>query len=202
MKQKKGKKPVDDLKLHPVVVIPPDIEMPIPYSPVPKSPLSEIHKSWLVSESELAFGSVLGSGSYGEVRRGKWRGTDVAIKTYFAQTDKANILDFESEVQMLSTLRHPNILQFLGLVTQPKMSIVTELMPRGSLFQILHKSPDLEIDPRRRLKMALDIARGMNQLHSLDPPIVHRDLKSPNLLVALDWTVKVADVSLSPRLFV
>lgn len=72
-------------------------------------------------------------------------------------------------------------------------------MPRGSLYDLLHKKSD-EIDPRRRLRMALDVARGMNQLHSLSPPIVHRDLKSPNLLIAADWTVKVADFGMSRSL--
>ena len=49
--------------------------------------------------------------------------------------------------------------------------------------------PNLELDDKRRLRMALDVARGMNYLHSCRPPIVHRDLKSPNLLVDKDWTV-------------
>ena len=49
----------------------------------------------------------------------------------------------------------------------------------------------LALDDKRRLRMALDVARGMNYLHSCRPPIVHRDLKSPNLLVDKDWTCKV-----------
>ena len=51
--------------------------------------------------------------------------------------------------------------------------------------------PGLVLDDKRRLRMALDVARGMNYLHSCRPPIVHRDLKSPNLLVDKDWTCKV-----------
>ena len=51
---------------------------------------------------------------------------------------------------------------------------------------------NLELDDKRRLRMALDVARGMNYLHSCRPPIVHRDLKSPNLLVDKDWTCKVS----------
>lgn len=54
------------------------------------------------------------------------------------------------------------------------------------------RMPDLALDDRRRLRMALDVARGMNYLHSCRPPIVHRDLKSPNLLVDKDFTVKVS----------
>ncbi|KAL2902417.1 putative serine/threonine-protein kinase SIS8 [Bienertia sinuspersici] len=60
---------------------------------------------------------------------------------------------------------------------------------RGSLFKILHKSNQM-LDLRRRLRMALDVARGMNYLHRRNPPIVHRDLKSSNLLVDKNWNVK------------
>ncbi len=54
------------------------------------------------------------------------------------------------------------------------------------------------LDDKRRLRMALDVARGMNYLHSCRPPIVHRDLKSPNLLVDKDWTCKVHLLLVAP----
>ena len=150
----------------------------------------------IIHPSEITKGAKIGAGSYGEVFRGTWNGTEVAIKTYFRSQDLSNsdtLRDFESEVQVLTTIRHPNVLQFFGcVVSGPGLSIVTEFMHRGSLFGILGDQK-VEIDPRRRLKMALDIANGMNCLHNSDPPIVHRDLKSPNLLVSRDWTVKVAD---------
>ena len=57
--------------------------------------------------------------------------------------------------------------------------------------------PGLVLDDKRRLRMALDVARGMNYLHSCRPPIVHRDLKSPNLLVDKDWTCKVIPLLVS-----
>ncbi|KAI7754178.1 hypothetical protein M8C21_012596, partial [Ambrosia artemisiifolia] len=67
-----------------------------------------------------------------------------------------------------------------------------------SLFKLLHKpSPKRNLDERQRLKMAFDVAKGMNYLHKRNPPIVHRDLKSPNLLVDQNYTVKVADFGLS-----
>jgi serine/threonine protein kinase len=137
---------------------------------------------WMINFSELELGERLGAGSYGEVVRGRWRGTEVAVKSYhesmhLADVDSLARKEFESEVSMLSSLRHPNILNFLGAVVEgQKCLIVTELMPRGSLFYVLNK-PSIEIDPRRRLRMALDVARGMNELHC--HKIVHRDLKSP-----------------------
>ncbi|KAJ6682871.1 SERINE/THREONINE-PROTEIN KINASE EDR1 [Salix koriyanagi] len=85
----------------------------------------------------------------------------------------------------------------MGAVTRPpNLSIITEFLPRGSLYRILHR-PQSQIDEKRRIKMALDVARGMNCLHASSPTIVHRDLKSPNLLVDQNWTVKVADFGLS-----
>jgi serine/threonine protein kinase len=67
---------------------------------------------------------------------------------------------------------------------------------RGSLFRTLHKN-NQTLDIRRHLRMALDVARGMNYLHHRNPPIVHRDLKSSNLLVDKNWNVKVGDFGLS-----
>ncbi|KAI5382537.1 putative serine/threonine-protein kinase sis8, variant 2 [Lathyrus oleraceus] len=94
-------------------------------------------------------------------------------------------------------LRHPNVVLFMGAITRPpNLSIVTEFLPRGSLYRLLHR-PNSQLDERRRLRMALDAARGMNYLHNSTPVIVHRDLKSPNLLVDKNWVVKVCDFGLS-----
>ncbi|KAJ6832820.1 serine/threonine-protein kinase EDR1-like [Iris pallida] len=94
-------------------------------------------------------------------------------------------------------LRHPNVVLFMGAVTRPpNLSILTEYLPRGSLYRLLHR-PKVQLEEKRRLRMALDVAKGMNYLHSSHPPIVHRDLKSPNLLVDRNWVVKVCDFGLS-----
>ena len=132
--------------------------------------------------------------------RGQWRETDVAVKKFLDQELGANIVSqFRKEVTIMQRLRHPNIVQFIGACTQPPdLCIVTQFIPRGSLFKILHRSNSgVHLDYRRKLRMALDVARGMNYLHSCRPPIIHRDLKSPNLLVELDLTVKVCDFGLS-----
>ncbi|XP_020101954.1 serine/threonine-protein kinase CTR1-like [Ananas comosus] len=96
------------------------------------------------------------------------------------------------EVAIMKSLRHPNIVLFMGAVTEPpNLSIVTEYLSRGSLYRLLHNSSAREVlDERRRLNMAFDVAKGMNYLHRRNPPIVHRDLKSPNLLVDKKYTVK------------
>ncbi|GLT45494.1 hypothetical protein SLA2020_193230 [Shorea laevis] len=147
---------------------------------------------------EITLGERIGLGSYGEVYRGEWHGTEVAVKRFLDQHISGESLEeFRSEVQIMKKLRHPNVVLFMGAVTRaPNLSIVTEFLPRGSLYRLLHRPSNL-LDERRRLRMALDAARGMNYLHNCTPMIVHRDLKSPNLLVDRNWVVKVCDFGLS-----
>ncbi|RVW48206.1 Serine/threonine-protein kinase CTR1 [Vitis vinifera] len=118
---------------------------------------------------------------------------DVAVKVLMEQDFHAErFKEFLREVSIMKRLRHPNIVLFMGAVTQPpNLSIVTEYLSRGSLYRLLHKPGAREmLDERRRLSMAYDVAKGMNYLHKRNPPIVHRDLKSPNLLVDKKYTVK------------
>eukprot|EP00798_Chlamydomonas_sp_ICE-L_P014009 gene14009-19943_t len=146
------------------------------------------HRDWEIEFSELEYGQRIGIGSYGEVYKGVWRGTEVAIKKLLEQNlCPASLRDFRDEVSVMSRLRHPNIVLFLGaVVMEAQLAIITAFVPRGSLFRILHRAR-ADLDPRRRLNIALDIARGMCYLHNCKPMIVHRDLKSPNLLVDKDW---------------
>ncbi|XP_031372458.1 probable serine/threonine-protein kinase SIS8 isoform X2 [Punica granatum] len=149
---------------------------------------------------EITLGERIGLGSYGEVYRGEWHGTEVAVKRFLDQDISGESLEeFKSEIRIMTKLRHPNVVLFMGAVTRPpNLSIVTEFLPRGSLYRLIHRPNNL-LDERRRLKMALDAARGLNYLHSCNPVIVHRDLKSPNLLVDKNWVVKVCDFGLSRR---
>ncbi|CAM0946183.1 unnamed protein product [Alopecurus aequalis] len=151
-----------------------------------------------ISWEDLHIGERIGLGSYGEVYHADWNGTEVAVKKFLDQDVSGVALEqFRCEVRIMSRLRHPNVVLFLGYVTQPpNLSILTEYLPRGSLYRLLHR-PNSKVDETRRLKMALDVAKGMNYLHSSHPTIVHRDLKSPNLLVDKNWVVKVSDFGMS-----
>ncbi|VAI57146.1 unnamed protein product [Triticum turgidum subsp. durum] len=145
-----------------------------------------------ISWEDLHIGERIGLGSYGEVYHADWNGTEVAVKKFLDQDLSGVALEqFKCEVRIMSRLRHPNVVLFLGYVTQPpNLSILTEYLPRGSLYRLLHR-PNSKVDETRRLKMAFDVAKGMNYLHTSHPTIVHRDLKSPNLLVDKNWVVKV-----------
>ncbi|TKY54243.1 Serine/threonine-protein kinase EDR1 [Spatholobus suberectus] len=148
---------------------------------------------------DLTIGEQIGQGSCGTVYHALWYGSDVAVKVFSKQEYSDDvILSFRQEVSVMKRLRHPNILLFMGAVTSPqRLCIVTEFLPRGSLCRLLHRNTS-KLDWRRRVHMALDIARGVNYLHHCNPPIIHRDLKSSNLLVDRNWTVvKVGDFGLS-----
>uniref|UniRef100_A0A0R0J9B7 non-specific serine/threonine protein kinase n=1 Tax=Glycine max TaxID=3847 RepID=A0A0R0J9B7_SOYBN len=156
--------------------------------------VAEVDIPW----EEITLGERIGLGSYGEVYHGEWHGTEIAVKRFLDQDISGESLEeFKTEVRIMKRLRHPNVVLFMGAVTRPpNLSIVTEFLPRGSLYRLLHR-PNSQLDERRRLKMALDTARGMNYLHNCTPVVVHRDLKSPNLLVDKNWVVKVCDFGLS-----
>ncbi|XP_059657059.1 probable serine/threonine-protein kinase SIS8 [Cornus florida] len=153
---------------------------------------------WEIPWDDLQIGERIGIGSYGEVYRADWNSTEVAVKKFMDQDISGDALvQFKCEVEIMLRLRHPNVVLFMGAVTRPpNLSILTEFLPRGSLFKLLHR-PNILLDEKRRMRMALDVAKGMNYLHTSHPIIVHRDLKTPNLLVDKNWVVKVCDFGLS-----
>jgi len=106
----------------------------------------------------------------------------------------------------MESLRHPNIVMFLGACTKPpNLAIVLEFCSRGSLWSVL-QNPDIKLSWDDRRRMAVDAARGVNYLHSFPTPVLHRDLKrfdivilliinflSLNLLLDENFRIKVAD---------
>ncbi|KDO28392.1 TKL/DRK protein kinase [Saprolegnia parasitica CBS 223.65] len=155
-----------------------------------------------IKESELVLGTKIGGGSYGAVYAGKWLGTDVAIKQLFLNALGEKVLkDFHKECDLMRQLRHPNIVLFLGSSAQPpNLFLVTELLAKGSLFDIYHAESRIEDASKhykRVLQAAADMARGMAYLHSLSPPLIHRDMKSPNIMVDSHWVAKIGDFGLS-----
>lgn len=150
----------------------------------------------------------LGSGTYGAVFYGKWKGSDVAIKRIKASCFAGRpsererlIADFWKEALILSSLHHPNVVSFYGIVRDGpdgSLATVTEFMVNGSLKQFLRKK-DRTIDRRKRLIIAMDAAFGMEYLHGKN--IVHFDLKCENLLVNMRDphrpVCKIGDLGLS-----
>jgi serine/threonine protein kinase len=93
----------------------------------------------------------------------------------------------------MGSVRHPNITLFLGAcIKQPKLCIVLEYCENGSLWNVLHFT-NTELPWKIRKKFALDISKGVNYLHSFTPPIIHRDIKSLNVLLDHKMTCKLTD---------
>ncbi|KDP26414.1 hypothetical protein JCGZ_17572 [Jatropha curcas] len=169
---------------------------------------ASIYGLQIIKNADLEELIELGSGTYGTVYHGKWRGTDVAIKRikkscFSGRSSEQERLtkDFWREAQILSNLHHPNVVAFYGVVPDGAggtLATVTEYMVNGSLRHVLLKK-DRSLDHRKKLIIAMDAAFGMEYLHSKN--IVHFDLKCDNLLVNLRDPLrpicKVGDFGLS-----
>lgn len=168
----------------------------------------------------------LGSGAYGDVYKATWRGQEVAVKVVklpertlnptqaakAALQDKVEeiIFDFVSEVEVCADLNHPNLVRLLGYADKPRLMIVQELCTGNSLDQQLYVE-NWQPSHAQMLKVALDVAKGMEYLHTHynapdnqhTQPIIHRDLKSPNVLLVAPPTAeeevmaKVTDFGMS-----
>ncbi|KAK4423718.1 Integrin-linked protein kinase [Sesamum alatum] len=172
------------------------------FEPRPVPPPLPNKCDWEIDPDELDFSNstLVGKGSFGEIVKASWRGTPVAVKRILPSLsdDRLVIQDFRHEVNLLVKLRHPNIVQFLGAVTEKKpLMLITEYLRGGDLHQHLKgKGP---LNPSTAVNFAMDIARGMAYLHSEPNVIIHRDLKPRNVLLVNTSAdhLKVGDFGLS-----
>ena len=149
-----------------------------------------------LEELEFPEDCLIGSGAFGDVKKAYWRKTLVSVKflkTNFEEKEN-QIISFVEEYNLLKQLRHPNILLYIGgNITGPQHFLITEYCENGNLFEFLHGKDSPELEDIERLNLALEIAQGINYLHSFNPPILHRDLKSLNILLDKNYVVKIAD---------
>ncbi|XP_036425535.1 mitogen-activated protein kinase kinase kinase 13 [Colossoma macropomum] len=144
---------------------------------------------WEVPFEEISELQWLGSGAQGAVFLGKFRSEEVAIKKVREQK--------ETDIKHLRKLKHPNIIGFKGVCTQaPCYCIIMEYCAQGQLYEVLRAGR--KITPRLLVDWASGIASGMNYLHL--HKIIHRDLKSPNVLVTHNDVVKISDFGTSKEL--
>lgn len=139
---------------------------------------------WVLKYEDLNASETIGSGSSCTVYRGSFKQTPVAVKVMHKGSRTSKIeQEFEREVRALLSIRHPNLVLFMGACIDSQLAIVTEYCSGGSLFKLLHEQRSITLSWKQRAKIACDIARGMIYLHGMDPPIIHRDLKSLNVLL-------------------
>lgn len=151
---------------------------------------SDIDRNLLQVKDRIA------SGSSGDLYRGTYLEMDVAIK--YLRTEHVNDsskVEFLQEIMILKSVNHENVVRFYGACTkQRKYLIVTEYMSGGNLYEFLHKQ-NTTLELSTILRFAIDISKGMDYLHRNN--IIHRDLKTANLLIGTGQVVKIADFGVS-----
>ncbi|KAL1812453.1 hypothetical protein ACET3Z_022518 [Daucus carota] len=158
-------------------------------------------EEWSADMSQLLIGNKFASGRHSRIYRGIYKDRDVAIKLISQPEEDGELAaflekQFTSEVAMMFRLSHPNIITFFAACKKaPVFCIITEYLAGGSLRAYLHQQEPYSLPINLVLKFAIDIARGMQYLHSQG--VLHRDLKSENLLLGGDMCVKVADFGIS-----
>ena len=160
-----------------------------------KADFSDINAP-IISFSDLEMSSDrLGTGGFGIVYRGRWQMVSVAIKQLHAtRLSEEALASFQEEAQQHGLLRHPNIVMLFGVCLEPsRYSLVMEYMTGGSLYDFLHSTHDI-LWPVK-LSIAHNIAVGLNYLH--EHGIIHRDIKSMNVLLDEHQKAKLSDFGLA-----
>ncbi|KAI8531949.1 hypothetical protein RHMOL_Rhmol11G0175300 [Rhododendron molle] len=149
--------------------------------------------------NNFAEANCIGAGGYGKVYRGTLPdGQLVAIKRA-QQGSMQGGLEFKTEIELLSRVHHKNVVGLMGFCfDEAEQMLVYEYIANGTLNESLSGMTGIQLDWMRRLRIALGAGRGLQYLHELaNPPIIHRDIKSNNILLDESLNAKVSDFGLS-----
>jgi hypothetical protein len=140
---------------------------------------------WQIGWEELTVEDEIGGGGSGRVVLAQYRNIVVAVKTLKDSDDHKNCMKFDEEIKFMQTMRHLNIILFLGAGIGPlnQTFLVLEFARRGSLRRVLDDN-SITLNKNRKVDFAIHASRGMRFLHNLNPARIHCDLKSENLLVS------------------
>ncbi|KAJ0524677.1 putative protein kinase RLK-Pelle-CrRLK1L-1 family [Helianthus annuus] len=178
---------------------------------VSSSSPTSAHRFRLFSLAEIEYATknfddelVIGQGGFGKVFKGyissEEVGHVVAIKQLDSMSDQGEP-EFRAEIDMLSKLRHCHLVSLIGYCHENNEKIlVYEYMSNGTLYQHLHKADSAPLSWLRRLKIAIGAARGLDYLHTgvgTQHGVIHRDVKSSNILLDESWAAMISDFGLS-----
>ncbi|EYU36740.1 hypothetical protein ABFS82_14G295300 [Erythranthe guttata] len=181
----------------------PEVQRAVPPIEVPSLSLEEL------KEKTENFGSkaLIGEGSYGRVYFAQLSdGKEVAVKKLDVSSEPDSNVEFLTQVSMVSRLKHDNLVELLGYCVDGSLRVLAyEFATMGSLHDILHgrkgvqgAQPGPVLDWMQRVKIAVDAARGLEYLHEKSQPsMIHRDIRSSNVLLFEDYKAKIADFNLS-----
>ncbi|XP_064620073.1 tyrosine-protein kinase CSK-like [Lineus longissimus] len=148
---------------------------------------------WVIDKSQLELGDTIGKGEFGAVLKGVFKGQKIAVKTLKDDTRAAQ--GFLAEASLMTSLRHPNLVELMGVVLGETIYIVTEFMGKGNLADFLRSRGRSIIVKKDQLNFARDVCAGMAYLESAD--LVHRDLAARNILLSDECIAKVSDFGLA-----
>ncbi|KAK8623501.1 hypothetical protein V6N13_118384 [Hibiscus sabdariffa] len=154
----------------------------------------------LSATDDFSSDNFLGRGSHGSVYRAV---LDNGKLTAAVKRTKANCSSpADNEIEILSRVYHPHLVNLIGFSSDTfckNKLIVVEYMPNGSLYDHLHSSSSRPPGWSRRLRFALQVAKAVQALHSANPPVIHRDIKSSNVLIDRNWNARLGDFGLALR---
>lgn len=155
-----------------------------------------MNKGKVICNGQVKVTGKIGQGAFAKVYKGVYEGKECAVKMLKEQPDAKSMEEFQQEIEILKNADCPYIVKLFLAVEAPRLAIVLEFASRGSLFHVLN-SELYDIGWDRILNISIDIVKGIEYLHNMPGCILHRDLKSLNILVTDAWEIKICDFGLS-----
>nr|CAD56892.1 LIN-45 RAF [Meloidogyne artiellia] len=153
-------------------------------------------EDWAIRNENVILKEKIGNGSFGTVYKADYFGTVAVKKLNITSPGPELSLAFKNEVTVLRKARHGNVLNFLGVIKEPELAIVTQWCSGSSLYRHLHVlEPKVDFELQTILDICKQISQGMNYLHSRG--VIHRDLKTNNIFLSEGTTVKIGDFGLA-----
>lgn len=149
-----------------------------------------------VTDKDIVIKEPISEGTFGSVFKAQWKGIEVAVKLF--RTDNPPTIEqlrnFEREVNAYCVLDHERICKFYGASSESwdKLLIITEYLSKGNVFELFFERTSV-FPSQLRLKMARQLASAIEYLHGCRPVVVHRDIKTPNLVLSEEYDLKLCD---------